>query len=63
MCEMGNFLASQANAYELSNYNYAWSVRPLESSLTKTLTLHLSFGNYTIADPTNGADYNGAVHV
>lgn len=23
LCEMGNFLASQANAYELSNYNYA----------------------------------------
>ncbi|MCJ1456883.1 hypothetical protein MMC28_007249 [Mycoblastus sanguinarius] len=43
MCAMSNFLQSQANAYALSNYDYA------------------CFGNYTIADPTNGHDYDGTI--
>ena len=43
MCAMNKFLKSQADAYALSNYDFA------------------CFGNYTIADPTSGKDYDGTI--
>ena len=43
MCAINSFLQSQADAYTLSNYDFA------------------CFGNYTIADPTSGKDYDGTI--
>jgi hypothetical protein len=43
LCPLTNFIESQLNAYDLSQYDYA------------------CFGNYTIASPTSGQDYDGAI--
>ncbi|KAI9822640.1 MAG: hypothetical protein M1827_000359 [Pycnora praestabilis] len=43
LCTMSSFIGSQANSYNMSNYDFA------------------CFGNYSIPDPTNGADYDGAI--
>lgn len=43
LCALEDFIESQKDAYELSQYNWA------------------CFGNYTIANPTSGQDFDGAV--
>jgi hypothetical protein len=44
MCDLGDFIASQANSYALSNYDFS------------------CFANYTIANLTNGYDYDGVAN-
>jgi len=44
LCALDSFLASQWQAEELANYQFA------------------CFANYTVTDPTNGADYDGTVN-